>query len=231
MAENKKGFVLYADQRSIIELLSNEKAGILFKHIFAYVNDENPKSRDGLINMAFEPIKLQLKRDLIKWVDIKGKRSTAGKISAEKRAQQNSTNSTLVDCVEQTSTNVNKSNSNSNSKSNSNNNTVPVGTIDFDKLLLFINKTFGRDFKIINDSVKNKFKARLKDGYTATHIGNCINNLKHDKFHIDHNYKYCTPDYISRSATLEMHSSASNIAKPNAPIGGYVGTHKLIDHD
>jgi hypothetical protein len=42
MAENKKGFVLYADQKSIIDMLPNEKAGELIKHIFAYVNDENP---------------------------------------------------------------------------------------------------------------------------------------------------------------------------------------------
>lgn len=105
MAENKKGFVLYADQISIINMLPNEKAGILFKHIFSYVNDENPISDDPLINLAFEPIKLQLKRDLQKWEEIKVKRSEAGKMSAEKRRQQNEQKLTLVDFDEQTSTN------------------------------------------------------------------------------------------------------------------------------
>ena len=105
MAENKKGFVLYADQRSIIDMLSNEKAGELIKHIFSYVNDENPINNDPLVLLAFEPIKLQLKRDLIKWEDTRSKRSKAGKISAEKRSKQNEHMLTHVQSVEHNSTN------------------------------------------------------------------------------------------------------------------------------
>lgn len=104
MADSKKGFVLYADQRSIIDMLPNEKAGELLKHIFAYVNDENPISSDPLINLAFEPIKLQLKRDLKKWEETRSQRSKAGQISAEKRKQQNQQMLTHVENVEQTST-------------------------------------------------------------------------------------------------------------------------------
>jgi len=110
MAEDKKSFVLYSDQRSIIEMLPDDKAGILLKHIFAYVNDENPINNDPLIMLAFEPIKLQFKRDLIKWLATKEGRSTAGKASAEarrllKESQQSSTNLTNVDFVQQSSTN------------------------------------------------------------------------------------------------------------------------------
>lgn len=110
MAEGKKSFVLYSDQRTIIEMLSDEKAGKLLKHMFAYVNDENPVSDDPLILLAFEPIKLQMKRDLIKWENTKGVRSEAGKASAEarrlaKEQQQNATNSTNVNFVQQSSTN------------------------------------------------------------------------------------------------------------------------------
>jgi hypothetical protein len=110
MAEGKKSFVLYSDQRSIIDMLSDEKAGKLLKHMFAYVNDENPISDDPLILLAFEPIKLQMKRDLIKWKSTKEVRSEAGKASAEarrlaKEQQQNVTNSTNVNFVQQSSTN------------------------------------------------------------------------------------------------------------------------------
>ena len=105
MAENKKGFVLYADQKSIIDMLPNDKAGELLKHIFAYVNDENPINEDPLINLAFEPIKLQLKRDLQKWEETRVKRSIAGSISAEKRKQQNQQVLTSVESVEQAPTN------------------------------------------------------------------------------------------------------------------------------
>lgn len=67
MAEGKKGFVLYADQKELFDQLTNEKAGELIKHIFSYVNDEDPESKDIIINLAFTPIKQQLKRDLDKY--------------------------------------------------------------------------------------------------------------------------------------------------------------------
>ena len=87
MAEDKKGFILYADQKELFSQLPDELAGKLIKHIMAYVNDEDPVSDDIVINIAFTPIKLQLKRDLVKFEETKGRRSIAGKIGAEKRWQ------------------------------------------------------------------------------------------------------------------------------------------------
>ncbi len=109
MAENKKSFVLYADLIKSIEHLTNEEKGILFNHLLEYVNDKNPVLEDRLILTAWKPIELQLKRDLIKFEEVKAKRSEAGKRSAELRAlkseEQNSTNSTSVESVEGCSTN------------------------------------------------------------------------------------------------------------------------------
>jgi hypothetical protein len=77
--EGKKSFVLYTDQREVFEELSDEDAGKLIKHIFSYVNDENPETDDKLIRLAFLPIKTQLKRDLKMWDEKKHLRSEAGK--------------------------------------------------------------------------------------------------------------------------------------------------------
>ena len=109
MAKDKTSFVLYSDSKSIIDLMSNEQAGLLLKTLFSYVNDENPKI-DTSIALVFEMIKLQLKRDLKKWEQTKEGRSIAGKASAEarklaKEIQQTSTNPTNVNLVQQTSTN------------------------------------------------------------------------------------------------------------------------------
>jgi hypothetical protein len=87
MAINKKSFVLYSDQKVIIDLLTDEQAGKLLKHLLAYVNDENPVLDDVLLNIAFAPIKLQLKRDLEKWDDIKLVRSKNGKAGGVKSAE------------------------------------------------------------------------------------------------------------------------------------------------
>ncbi len=69
MAKDKTSFILYCDQQGLFNKLPDEIAGKLIKHIFAYVNDENPIASDLLLEIAFEPIKLQLKRDLRKYDD------------------------------------------------------------------------------------------------------------------------------------------------------------------
>ena len=75
MAKDKKSFLLYADQQSVFNQLPDEIAGQLIKHIFSYVNDENPISDNLIINIAFEPIRLQLKRDLQKYESIRERNS------------------------------------------------------------------------------------------------------------------------------------------------------------
>ena len=98
MAQDKKGFILYADQKSLFYKLPNDKAGELIKHIFSFINDENPTTDDLLIEIAFEPIKQQLKRDLKKFESAKKQRSEAGKRSAELRKEQRK--ATPVEIVE-----------------------------------------------------------------------------------------------------------------------------------
>ena len=78
MAENKKSFILYTDQSGVFNQLPDEIAGKLIKHIFAYVNDENPISEDLIINIAFEPIKQSLKRDLKRYEQYVEKQSVNG---------------------------------------------------------------------------------------------------------------------------------------------------------
>ena len=75
MAKDKKSFLLYADQQSVFNQLPDEIAGQLIKHIFSYVNDENPITDNLIINIAFEPIRLQLKRDLQKYESIRERNS------------------------------------------------------------------------------------------------------------------------------------------------------------
>lgn len=104
MAEEKKSVVVYVDWGTTFDSLEDEEAGKLIKHFFNYVRDLNPTPPDKLTQIAFEPIKQQLKRDLQSWLIIKEKRSLAGKASANKR-EQASTNPTHVESVKQTSTN------------------------------------------------------------------------------------------------------------------------------
>lgn len=88
MATGKKSFVLYSDLIHTIEKMPSEKAGDLFKHILRYVNDLNPVVEDLIIELTFEPIKQQLKRDLEKWVkEIKPQRSESGRLGGIKSGE------------------------------------------------------------------------------------------------------------------------------------------------
>jgi len=90
--KNKKSFILYADYRETFRKLSDEQAGQLIKHIFDYVNGEQPKIKDFVLDIAFTPIKTQLERDFVKWDEIVEKRRLAGKkggmISGETRSKK-----------------------------------------------------------------------------------------------------------------------------------------------
>lgn len=85
MAEGKKSFLMYADWETIFDQLEDAEAGVLIKHILKYVNDRNPSLSDRVLNIAFQPIKLQLKRDLKKWENEYDKKSDGGKLGNLKK--------------------------------------------------------------------------------------------------------------------------------------------------
>lgn len=79
MAQGKKSFIIYTDSRCMVDKLSNERAGILFKTLFSYCDNENPKCDDEVIDMAFEHFKNILKRDLKKYEKIVERNRNNGK--------------------------------------------------------------------------------------------------------------------------------------------------------
>lgn len=211
MAKDKKSFVLYADLIKSIEHLTYEEKGILLTHLLEYVNDMNPVLTDRLILTAWKPIELQLKRDLKKFEEVKEKRSLAGKRSAELRAlkidEQSEANSTSVESVEQTPTNPTD---NDNDNVTVNDNVINNNTINFDKLLLFLNSLTKRNFKLINEATKKKYLARLKEGYTNNDIANAMKNAVNSDYHKENNFTYLTPEFFSRAVTLDKYSNTNN---------------------
>lgn len=86
MATGKKSFIAYSDWKEMFDSLPDEVAGKLIKHIFAYVNDDEPSTNDYIINALFANVKNTLKRDLAKWDKQREQRIEAGKKSAKVRA-------------------------------------------------------------------------------------------------------------------------------------------------
>lgn len=79
MAKEKNSFLLYCDIIHTVEKLDDVQAGKLFKHLLKYVNDQEPTPENALVEIAFEPIKQSLKRDLIKYETIRERNSENAK--------------------------------------------------------------------------------------------------------------------------------------------------------
>jgi len=88
MAENKKSFVAYCEWIETFEALSDEDAGALVKHLFKYVNDQNPTTENEIVKLCFIPIKQSLKRDLKKYESYIEKQKANGKKGGRPKTQK-----------------------------------------------------------------------------------------------------------------------------------------------
>lgn len=204
MAEGKKSFVLYSDSQSLVNQLPDDVAGRLFKHIYAYVNDENPITEELILKVAFEPIKMQLKRDLNKWENQIEQRRQAGLRSAEVRKQnatsvnERSIPSTVNDNV---SVNVNDILLTKETK------------VDWEKLREQFNEITGKKSIAVNEKTKKQILSRLKEGYTKQSIVDAITNCYNDEYHIETGHKYLTLEFISRPDKMEKFSTMQEFIK------------------
>ena len=78
MAQDKKSFIAYVDWGKVFDELDDAEAGRLAKHLFRYVNDENPEPPDKLTKLVFIPIMNTLKNDLKKWENYTEKQKANG---------------------------------------------------------------------------------------------------------------------------------------------------------
>lgn len=175
MAQGKKSFIAYVDWKDTFDALPDEKAGQLIKFIYAYVNDENPKTDDVLINAVFANIRNTLKRDLKKWDKQHQQRVKAGKRSAEVRKR----NATSVNGRSVSST-VSVSVSDSVNVSVNDNDTI-------NSKLKFTKHTFkkellslGVDKEKLEDWCKARDKKKLV--YTKTALDNFLNECEKNNF-------------------------------------------------
>ena len=91
-------------------------------------------------------------------------------------------------------------------------------SIDYDKLLENYNKIVGKKVRVFPKIIKDKFKARLKEGFTKFDIINSFKNASKDSFHLEHNKKYLTLEYFTRINTIEMFKESNNTFVNNQKV-------------
>lgn len=160
----KKSIIIYADCIAILEELTYEQAGRLFKAILAYVNDEPVTETEGdpAVKMAFKVLKTQIDRDSEKYAE-KCEKNRQIAIAREKRRKElreREQANTNVNEREQANTNVtnNDSDSENDSELSNDNNIIlaPNGAssshddpINFQGLVIFFNSTLQKYNSVI----------------------------------------------------------------------------------
>jgi len=77
--------------------------------------------------------------------------------------------------------------------------------IDFDLLLSYLNTTLGKKHKLIPGSIRDKYKARIKEGFTQEDIHQAIKIASMDDYHqgTTPKNKHLTPEFFSRPDKLD----------------------------
>lgn len=171
MAKGKKSFIAYSDWKESFDELSDEDAGKLIKHIFAYVNDENPQSESTLIRAVFAGIKSTLKRDLEKWDKQLQQRVQAGIKSGESRRTKLNDRSTTVNEQERKGTvSVSVSVINKRPLSEIDISEVEPDLADYFNIALEFQRLFIINLKSVNASTVTQEKATFKNYVTPIRL-------------------------------------------------------------
>lgn len=206
MAKDKKSVLLYCDLIHTVEKMDNETAGLFFKHYLRYVNDLNPQTDNLIVDLTFESVKQNLKRDLKKWEERAEKSRVNGSLGGRPKKEpkkptgllenQTGLKKPVKDTVTVNDTvNVIDINNNAN---------TPKSKIDFGLLIDYFNKCTGKKTRVMPKKAKRQIEDRLKDGYTKNEIAKAILNASNSKHHKEANYKHLTLELISRSEKFDM---------------------------
>lgn len=197
MNRNKKSFLLHIDSLDILDELTDEQAGKLFKAIKAYQKQEEAEL-DSFVRIAFSPFKNQFIRDNEKYdltckrraeAGRKGGEAKSAKASKPKQELANASNyqQELANLADNKNKNKTKNKSDSDSKSEITTMSAKAN-LSFD-LFKYWCDVMGKNLSTSKLTPKRDkaIKARLKEGYTFEQIKAAIDGCRNDPFSMGHN--------------------------------------------
>jgi uncharacterized phage protein (TIGR02220 family) len=196
----RKAFNFLRSYFDVLNELTNDKDKLDF--LTAIINkqflNEDPIELNFIVNLCYESQRHQIETSVKGWL-----RATKEELSPTLQTTPMTTPMTTTMTTTMTSGKEEEEEEEEKVKEDD------KSSIDYDKLLKYINLTFDKKFQKVNDKAKKQFKARLKD-YSKDVFKIVIDNLKNDEYHKETSYKFITPEYISREKTVELHSHKLN---------------------
>lgn len=86
---NKESFILFTEQETIFESLTDKQAGQLIKAIFIYERTQEVPQLQGTLKVAFAPIKQKLDKNREKYIEKCEKNAENGKRGGRPRKTEN----------------------------------------------------------------------------------------------------------------------------------------------
>jgi uncharacterized phage protein (TIGR02220 family) len=205
--KSKKSFILYNDQREVIETLTDEQVGKLFKALFAYVDGE-AVNLEPIVNIAFINIRQSIDRAVEKWEEVAEMRSEFGKMGAEKRWKGKPRNEKMAkiakailpmanDGKNAVSVSVSVSDSVSDTK-----HIYGAKDKDFKEYLDVFNEVVNGKYRVMSEKTTRQIKKLISIGYTIDDWRTAIAKAYKNDYLCGRgdgsSTNYLTPEYISR---------------------------------
>jgi hypothetical protein len=239
----KTYFMVYMDSSSIIDELTDEQSGQVFKALFHWnKHEELPQNLDFGLRMVCLPFVNQFKREMEAYErrvarnrengKYGGRKSQISKESPEEEKPKiqepnqteinplgslgsEITQSEPLGCNTNTNTNTNR-----NKNKNTNTNTkskihIPKNAGILGELLPHFNLVFKKRCSIVPPKIAEKYTSAVKQGFTTDQIKLAMTNASKDEYHINSNYKHCTMEFFSRMEKIDKFANESVVEKPS----------------
>lgn len=228
--------MIYADSVEIVNELSDEQAGQLFKAMFHWQkNGTIPDNLEFGMKMAIMPFISQFKRDDEAYLRKVERNRANGQKGGRKPISENNLEPIISKSpiLEESEPNSSEKTETEETQENPKN---PLGSLAtetnhsqilgcntktktknktkknielIDKLLIHFNVVFSKRCSIVPDAVVKKYEARLKEGFTLEMIQSAMTNASKDKFHQESKYQHCTMEFFSRPDKIDKFCNIS----------------------
>lgn len=205
MSTEQKGFIVYKDLHAVVDELTDEQAGQLFKGMIAYSADGTEPKFDGVLKFVFIPIRQQMDRDSDKYDE----KCEKNRENARKRWERNANGS------ERMRSDANYANTNTDTdtdtKTETDTNTESAFKADnalslSERIISYLNEKTGSQYR--PTSAVAKIQGLLDQGYTEADMRLVIDKKCADWLNDDNMREHLRPSILFRVDKFEEYLNA-----------------------